>query len=185
MWSNFHKFLNILLKPESGIGRRIFLIVSQLTPIVNVELIIRDNLNQTLLIYREDEFYGPGWHLPGGILRFKENINTRIYITLDNELGIKKRQVQNLYLIDIFQIIHKKKLLRSHFISLIYMIRLLDKKFASPLFESKKIYNNGDIAFHKESPNNLIKEHLRYKNLINDVDHDNKININQIKTIDL
>ena len=136
MWSNFHNFLNTLLKPESGIGRRLFLIVSQLTPIVNVELIIKDNLNQILLIYREDEFYGPGWHLPGGILRFKENINSRIYITLDNELGINQRKVENFYLIDCFEIIHKKKVLRSHFISMIYMVRLLDEKFELPLFES-------------------------------------------------
>ena len=55
-----------------------FLLVSQLTPLVNVELLIDDKEKGSLLTWRHDEFYGPGWHLPGGIVRFKELASTRI-----------------------------------------------------------------------------------------------------------
>lgn len=42
---------------------------------VNVDLLIKNvSSNETLLTWREDEYYGPGWHVPGGIVRFKETI---------------------------------------------------------------------------------------------------------------
>ena len=58
------------------------------------ELVIKNNLNKTLLIYRDDGFYGPGWHLPGGIIRFREKVESRIFETLDRELNIKKNKPQ-------------------------------------------------------------------------------------------
>ena len=50
------------------LGRDIFHFVSSLTPIVNVDLLIKNEFGETILTWRSDEFYGPGWHLPGGFL---------------------------------------------------------------------------------------------------------------------
>ena len=49
----------------------------ELTPLVNVDLLIKDS-GRTLLTWRDDEFYGPGWHIPGGILGFKERALDRL-----------------------------------------------------------------------------------------------------------
>ena len=43
----------------------LFLSVSRLTPIINVDLLIKDNQNRTLLTWRDDEFYRAGWHIRG------------------------------------------------------------------------------------------------------------------------
>jgi colanic acid biosynthesis protein WcaH len=40
-----------------------------------------------LLTWRDDEYYGPGWHVPGGIVRFKETFATRIAKVAADELG--------------------------------------------------------------------------------------------------
>ena len=76
MWWLF--IINKIFTPINGLGKRLFLIVSQLTPICNVELVIKNNLNKTLLIFRDDGFYGPGWHLPGGIIRFREKVKSSV-----------------------------------------------------------------------------------------------------------
>ena len=69
--------LNLLVRdPRNGLDQRIFLLVSRLTPMVNVDLLMNDTMG-TLLVWREDQFYR-GWHIPGGIIRFKELAKDRI-----------------------------------------------------------------------------------------------------------
>ena len=185
MWNIFHKSINKIINPISGLGKRMFLIVSQLTPLCNVELVVKDSLDKTLLIYRDDEFYGPGWHLPGGVIRFRENVETRIYLTLLNELKIKKSFVSELKLISCYEIINSKKILRSHFISLLYYVKISKVNFKAPIYDNLMGYKNGDIAYHIRSPRNLLKEHLRYKEYIDDISKAKDKLINKIKTVNL
>src|SRR6185295_12919473 len=63
-----------------------FLLVSRLTPLVNVDLLIKDNQNRTLLTWRDDEYYGAGWHIPGGIIRFRETAADRVLAVGRGEL---------------------------------------------------------------------------------------------------
>ena len=56
---------------------------------INVDLLIRDDTDRTLLTWRHDAFYGPGWHVPGGIIRFKESAANRIAAVAQGELGTK------------------------------------------------------------------------------------------------
>ena len=58
---------------RAGLPDDIFYLVSRLTPMINVDLLIVNERNEKLLTWREDQFYGPGWHIPGGIIRFKES----------------------------------------------------------------------------------------------------------------
>ena len=67
-----NKTLSNEKNPTKGLSEETFLLISQLTPMVNVELLIQDKNKGTLLTWRHDKFYGPAWHLPGGIIRFKE-----------------------------------------------------------------------------------------------------------------
>ena len=168
MWKIFHHFINLLIKPKYGLGKRIFLILSQLTPITNVELIIKTSHNKSLLIFRDDEFYGPGWHLPGGVLRFKEKSSTRIIKTIENEIGVFSPKIQDIKLIGIFEIVNLKMIVRSHFISLIFKVTLEENANQFKDFNPHNEYLNGEVAAHVESPNNLIKEHLKYKDLIDE-----------------
>ena len=74
---------------ENDLPEKIFERVSQLTPLVNVDLLIKNKNKGTLLVWRHDKYYGPGWHIPGGIIRFKEKIVARIEKTAMKELSCK------------------------------------------------------------------------------------------------
>jgi colanic acid biosynthesis protein WcaH len=43
--------------------------------------------NGYLLSWRDDEFCGRGWHLPGGLLRFQETLAERVQRSAIEELG--------------------------------------------------------------------------------------------------
>ena len=64
--------------PSEGLPDELFLYVSRITPLVNVDLLIKDENGRTLLSWRDDQYCGQGWHVPGGIIRFKEALETSV-----------------------------------------------------------------------------------------------------------
>ncbi len=40
-----------------------------------------------MLSWRDDPYAGTGWHIPGGIIRFQETLETRIHKVAQTELG--------------------------------------------------------------------------------------------------
>ncbi len=75
------------LKPQEGLPEPVFEFVSSVTPMVNVDLLVRDKDGRILLAWREDKFSGKVWHIPGGIIRFQESMETRIHKVAQQELG--------------------------------------------------------------------------------------------------
>src|ERR1700681_3692801 len=73
--------------PHQGLPENIFLFVSRITPLINVDLLIKDDCGHTLLTWRDDEFFGRGWHPPGGIIRYKDMASDRIRACAREELG--------------------------------------------------------------------------------------------------
>src|SRR5436305_7642155 len=73
--------------PAGGLPEEFFLFLSRYTPLINVDLLIQDDRRRTLLTWRQDERYGAGWHVPGGIIRYKETAEARIRATAQRELG--------------------------------------------------------------------------------------------------
>lgn len=73
--------------PTIGLPEELFLYVSSITPLVNVDLLIKDDAGRVLLTWRDDPYYEPGWHVPGGIIRFKETFMDRIHAVSRVELG--------------------------------------------------------------------------------------------------
>lgn len=73
--------------PNEGLPEDVFLLVSSLVPLVNVDLIIKDTENRILLSWRDDKYFGKGWHVPGSIIRFKEYSEERIIKCLEAEVG--------------------------------------------------------------------------------------------------
>src|SRR5262245_57129582 len=69
-----------------GVPQAVFDFLGRVTPLVNVDLLIQNDRGQTLLTWRHDNLYR-GWHIPGGVVRFKELMADRIAAVALNELG--------------------------------------------------------------------------------------------------
>ncbi len=145
---------------SKGLPKEVFYLASRLTPMVNVDLLVKNDEGQTLLTWREDEYYGPGWHVPGGIVRFKEAIATRINAVAASELGAKVAcQKDPLRRTDG---LHPTRNTRGHFISLLYECVLISP--VDPRLEYKTGGpKNGECAWHTGCPDNLIAAHGMYK----------------------
>ena len=73
--------------PRDGLPEEVFRFISRVTPLANVDLLIQDERRGTLLTWREDELFGTGWHLPGGVIRYKETAAQRIRACAREELS--------------------------------------------------------------------------------------------------
>ena len=150
---------NIIINPRSGLPEEIFLFISRNTPLVNVDLLIRKK-EKILLTWRsKGHNFSSGWHIPGGIIRFKETMHQRLNKTAKNELGCRIKYNKNPVAIN--QIILKKKN-RSHFISFLFNCSLIGK------LDRKKEYLTGNPAsgqwkWFSYAPKNLIKPHGIYR----------------------
>lgn len=150
--------------PKKGLGHEIFHFVSSLTPIINVDLLIINKLNEKLLTWREDEFYGPGWHLPGGVVRFKEDPSSRILKVAASELGCIVHP--DVAPITVRSQIAADRDIRGHFLSLLYSCSLKTEPLLSlKALTSKPV--NGKWMWFKKAPPNLISVHESFRCYIN------------------
>lgn len=148
--------------PSEGLPDEVFYYISRTTPLVNVDLLIKDEKGRTLLAWRDDTYAGKGWHIPGGIVRFKETLETRIKKVAESEIGVPI----NFETIPIAlnQLIHTERDIRSHFISILY------KCFLSSDFipENKGLTDKdrGYLMWHNVCPDNLLAYHDIYRSYI-------------------
>lgn len=157
------QILDLTGDQRQGLPTEVFRLVSQLTPMINVDLLIRDHAGRTLLTWRADEFYGPGWHIPGGIIRFKEKIATRIAKVAEAELGCTVDfQPQPLAM---HEIMAPHRDVRGHFISLLYICTPLTPP-ATHLLAHDDAPRNGQWKWHASCPENLISVHEIYRRYI-------------------
>lgn len=169
MTDQLSKLLDSALKfvpdAKSGLPQEVFYFVSQLTPMINVDLLIKNKQGHSLLTWREDQFYGPAWHIPGGIIRFKESIEDRIHKVADSELGCRVRFAPEP--IHVRSLVNNERDIRGHFISLLYLCELE----SDPEPDRRAIGTapkNGQWAWHHGSPSNLIKPHEFFRTFIDD-----------------
>jgi ADP-ribose pyrophosphatase YjhB (NUDIX family) len=73
--------------PHFGLPEPVFLFMSRTTPLINVDLLVQHEQLGTLLTWRDDDDYGSGWHVPGGIIRYKESAADRVRAVAHTELG--------------------------------------------------------------------------------------------------
>jgi len=158
------RLLELAGNPREGLPEPIFRLVSQLTPLVNVDLLIRDPAGRTLLTWRADEFYGPGWHIPGGIVRFKESLAARIAKVADIELGcLVTHQPQP---IATHEIMAPHRDVRGHFISFLYICTLLTPPRPDLQAMNSDAPRHGEWKWHDACPDNLISVHERFRPFI-------------------
>ncbi len=151
--------------PSEGLPEELFLYISRTTPLINVDLLIKDENGRTLLSWRNERYTGKGWHVPGGIVRFKENLETRIRKVAETEIGtdVSFDPIP----ITLNQIINPDQDIRGHFISLLYKC-FLNGTFV-PQNSGLSRNDNGYIAWHDSCPRQLFKFHEIYRKIINKI----------------
>lgn len=157
---NMHEAIEFLDKqvrdPSRGLPQELFFFISRLTPLVNIDLLIKDEDGRILLSWRDDSFVGAGWHLPGGIVRFKENLETRLQKVAEKEIGtaIEFDPAP----VTINQIVCKSNT-RGHFISILYRC-FVSAKFTP---DNKGLSKNdpGYLMWHKSCPKDLVDVHKK------------------------
>ncbi|GHV84114.1 hypothetical protein AGMMS50212_14540 [Spirochaetia bacterium] len=146
--------------PEAGLPEELFLFITEITPMVNVDLLIRNNTGKYLLAWRkEPKPYPDGWHIPGGIVRVKETRNQRIEMTALKEIGCPVSY--NPEPLTMIEGIHPEVKIRPHFYSFLYDCRVPDDY----VINNKSTLPNetGYLAWHDKFPDNMIKVHYQYK----------------------
>ena len=145
-----------------GLPNEIFYFISRTTPMVNVDLLIKDESGRTLLSWRNDEYCNSGWHIPGGIVRYMETFEQRIQKTAERELGINVSF--DPAPLSIKEILQPELKNRGHFISFLYKCFVPDNYI--PDNDGKKSNTPGYLMWHDTCPENLIKVHERYRKFI-------------------
>lgn len=145
--------------PQVGVPEEVFMLLTRLTPIINVDLLIKDNDERTLLTWRDDVFYGKGWHIPGGIIRFKESAAERIKMVAKLELECEVTNDNTL--LEINESITKNQTNRAHFFSLLYRCELQTDP-PEKLKYISGIPERGMYSFFDGAPENLLQVHLPY-----------------------
>ena len=74
--------------PSAGLPDEVFFYISRTTPLVNVDLLIKDENERILLIMERRPVCRKGWHVPGGIVRFKETLESRVKKVAETEMGL-------------------------------------------------------------------------------------------------
>lgn len=138
--------------PTSGLPEDVFLLVSRITPLINVDLLIQDEHRGTLLTWRDDEHFHCGWHVPGGIIRYKEPAADRIRKCAEEEIGAAVEFEPKPLLIT--ETIRSERT-RGHFISMLYRCRLRTEPDAAR--GAGEPPRRGEWKWHSRFPDDLIQ----------------------------
>ena len=158
------------ISAHTGLGTELFHFVSSLTPIVNVDLLVYNSKGEFLLAMRDDPYCGKGWHVPGGCIRHRETIDTRIREVARKELNLIDFTYEK-EPIKVFEIIWEKGQRnlenddeRAHFITMVY------KCYAPESFtvdnQGKCETDAGYLRWFDKLPDDLLKIQNCYKDIL-------------------
>ena len=143
------RFQGIKGKP---LGKELFEFCSSIVPAVNVDVLLVNSEGKYLLTWRDDEFYGPGWHIPGGVVRHKETLQNRVKQVVKTECGYDEFFEFPAYPELVQEIFSEERCIRGHFISLLYTLRTVDVSVSGSLTGPGR-------QFFSKVPQNLIVQH--------------------------
>ena len=147
---------------RAGLPLPLFYLASRLTPMVNVDLLIRNPDGAVLLTWRDDRFYS-GWHVPGGIIRFKETAAERVRAVAAEELGATVEA--DAAPIEVHEKQHRERDVRGHFIALLFRARLISGPSAALECADEAQPAVGQWAWHRTFPERMIPQHAVYRHL--------------------
>jgi colanic acid biosynthesis protein WcaH len=147
------KLRALKVDPTVSLPEELFLYVSSITPLVNVDLLIKDDAGRVLLTWRDDPYFEPGWHIPGGIIRFKETFMDRIQAVSRIELGATVRADTSPLAIN--QSIRPSRSVRGHLVSFLFKCMLTSPPDDARRFKSE-VPLAGQWYWHSVPPPNLL-----------------------------
>ena len=153
---------NAVADASKGLPEEVFLMTTRLVPMINVDLLIRTP-EGVLLTWREDKHFVPGWHIPGGIIRFMEKIETRLDAVAFSELGAMLKPEKKL--LNIHEFFYPELSSRNHFISLLYEVELASQ-VTVPRCTNLAAPRHGEYAFFPKAPENLLEPHEVYRKFL-------------------
>ena len=151
---------SLVPSPQLGLPEPVFGLLSRIAPLVGVDLLIKDEEGRTLLTWRHDESYGPGWHVPGGILRYKETARHRIDEVARLELRARVEVISKPLSVE--EVVRPDSANRGHIVSLLFRCRLLTALDESLHF-NPDVPRAGYWQWHRHCPDNLIREQRAYE----------------------
>lgn len=138
--------------PGQGLPEDLFLLISRISPLINVDLLIQDERRRTLLTWRDDEYFHSGWHLPGGIIRYKERAKDRVRKCALEELETEVRfDPQPVTIVETIQ----QSRNRGHFLSLLYRCQLVGEP--PEQLRAQDPPSRGQWRWHQGCPDDLIE----------------------------
>lgn len=149
MTESLQEILAAVGDPHDGLPEDVFEFAASVVPMVNVDLLIRDTQERILLAWREDKFSGGVWHIPGGIVRFKETLLHRVDQVAITEIGQQVQVNPDPLAINEIMTPHQE---RGHFISLLYECWLTEEL----QIMEKMVWEPGDLKWFSECPPDFI-----------------------------
>lgn len=155
----------LALDARQGLPEELFLAISTILPIPNVDLLVLNERREILLAWRDDPYFEPGWHLPGGCLRYKETMLERVQKTALAELGQAVTiDPQPLAVRDAIRGREDESLrFRAHHVAVLYECHLTKPLADTPLHDG--IREAGDLKWFTKLPPNLLRIHEIYRDV--------------------
>ncbi|CAA9242189.1 MAG: N-acetylmuramoyl-L-alanine amidase [uncultured Chloroflexi bacterium] len=136
-----------------------FLFISRHVPLFTVDLWIQDASGRVLLTWRDDAYFGSGWHVPGSALRFQETIAHRLHECAREELGATVDYDPTP--MALMEEIEPQVRTRGHNVSAAYRCRLLTPPDPSRAYHAGAP-QQGQWAWHAACPPDLLPVHRVY-----------------------
>lgn len=146
------EILEEIPNPKLGLPEKVFEFASSIVPMVNVDLLIRNEKGEILLAWRDDKFAGPVWHIPGGIIRFGETMRERIQKVAMQEVGTAVDVLGDAACVREIFSEHRE---RGHFISFLYECAPLAGAVIAT--QEKERPQAGDLRWFGACPANFIE----------------------------
>lgn len=153
---------NEKLDPRNGLPSELFLLASSITPIPNIDLMIFDEKNRILLSWRDDEFYGEGWHMVGSCIRMHETMEDSIWKCAMRELESVDIFVNPMPLVvrDAIgrgvNLISNDDFVRSHNLSVLFKCLVKPAFTIEKINKGKSEKSNGFLKWFEKKPLSIL-----------------------------
>lgn len=157
--------LNHCHNPREGLPEEVFLMISALIPVANIDLFIFNKKNELLLSWRDDIYFGQGWSIPGGCIRFGELLEERVHKTAIKELGQDVKICNGP--ITVRDVIRGENHflpypnIRGHNITIPYICNMTDEK----KFFDNVLRRNHNLRWFSEIPKDILSVHHVYDDI--------------------
>ena len=148
------------LVTNQGMPEELFLLVSSLVPLVNVDLLVCNEKNQVLLAKRKDDYYENSWHIPGGCIHFGESMLDCVHATAIREVGadVIVHGPEPIAIRDVIRgnnLIQKHPRERGHNIAVLFRCSVLDNYVINNFGLSEE--DNGYLKWFDYLPDSFMK----------------------------